>query len=40
VIGTQYLPLAVLLAYAATCCMWTHMPLTDAYASAAWRVMA
>jgi PPP family 3-phenylpropionic acid transporter len=32
-IGTQYLPLAVLLAYAATCCMWTPiMPLTDAYA--------
>src|SRR6266702_4099858 len=34
-IGTQYLPLAVLLAYAATCCMWTPMvPLTDAYALA------
>jgi PPP family 3-phenylpropionic acid transporter len=33
VIGTQYLPLAVLLAYAATCCLWTPMvPLTDAYA--------
>jgi len=33
VIGTQYLPLAVLLAYAATCCMWTPVvPLTDAYA--------
>jgi len=33
VIGTQYLPLAVLLAYAATCCVWTPMlPLTDAYA--------
>lgn len=33
VIGTQYLPLAVLLAYAATCCMWTPIvPLTDAYA--------
>ena len=33
VIGTQYLPLAVLLAYAVTCCLWTPMvPLTDAYA--------
>jgi len=33
VIGTQYLPFAVLLAYAATCCLWTPMvPLTDAYA--------
>jgi len=33
VIGTQYLPVAVLLAYAATCCLWTPMlPLTDAYA--------
>jgi PPP family 3-phenylpropionic acid transporter len=33
VIGTQYLPLAVLLAYAATCCLWTPIvPLTDAYA--------
>ena len=32
-IGTQHLPLAVLLAYAATCCLWTPMvPLTDAYA--------
>lgn len=32
-IGTQYLPGAVLLAYAATCCLWTPMvPLTDAYA--------
>ena len=32
-IGTQYLPLAVLLAYAATCALWTPMlPLTDAYA--------
>ena len=41
VIGTQYLPLAVLLAYAATCCLWTPMvPLTDAYALAAWRAMA
>ena len=33
VIGTQYLPLAVLIAYAVTCCLWTPMlPLTDAYA--------
>jgi len=33
VIGTQYLPLAVLLAYAATCCLLPPMvPLTDAYA--------
>ena len=33
VIGTQYLPVAVLLAYAATCCLWTPMvPLIDAYA--------
>src|SRR5882757_3860820 len=33
VIGTQVLPLAVLVAYAATCCLWTPMvPLTDAYA--------
>ena len=33
VIGTQYLPLAVLVAYAVTCCLWTPMmPLTDAYA--------
>lgn len=33
VIGTQYLPLAVLLAYAVTCSLWTPMlPLTDAYA--------
>jgi PPP family 3-phenylpropionic acid transporter len=32
-IGTQVLPLAVLIAYAATCCLWTPMvPLTDAYA--------
>ena len=32
-IGTQYLPFAVLVAYAATCCLWTPMvPLTDAYA--------
>ncbi len=33
VIGTQVWPLAILLAYAVTCCMWTPMvPLTDAYA--------
>jgi PPP family 3-phenylpropionic acid transporter len=33
VIGTQYLPLAVLLVYAVTCSLWTPMmPLTDAYA--------
>jgi PPP family 3-phenylpropionic acid transporter len=33
VIGTQALPLAVLLVYAVTCCLWTPMlPLTDAYA--------
>jgi len=33
VIGTQYLPLAVLLVYAVTCALWTPMmPLTDAYA--------
>lgn len=33
VIGTQHLPLAVFIAYAATCCLWTPiMPLTDAYA--------
>src|SRR6202011_5953939 len=33
VIGSQHLPLAVLLAYAATACVWTPMvPLTDAYA--------
>lgn len=32
-IGTQYLPIAVLIAYAATCAAWTPMlPLTDAYA--------
>jgi PPP family 3-phenylpropionic acid transporter len=31
--GTQHLPFAVFLAYAATCCVWTPMlPLTDAYA--------
>jgi PPP family 3-phenylpropionic acid transporter len=33
VIGTQHLPLAVLLIYAVTCSLWTPMlPLTDAYA--------
>ncbi len=33
VIGTQYLPIAVLLAYVLTCSLWTPMmPLTDAYA--------
>ena len=33
VIGTQHLPLAVLLVYAVTCSLWTPMmPLTDAYA--------
>ncbi|HZC96644.1 MAG TPA: MFS transporter, partial [Bradyrhizobium sp.] len=33
VTGTQALPLAVLLVYAVTCCLWTPMlPLTDAYA--------
>ena len=33
VIGTQHQPLAVLLIYAVTCCLWTPMvPLTDAYA--------
>src|SRR6476659_6677506 len=33
VIGTQHLPLAVLLIYALTCSLWTPMvPLTDAYA--------
>ena len=33
VVGTQHQPLLVLLAYAATCCLWTPMvPLTDAYA--------
>jgi MFS transporter, PPP family, 3-phenylpropionic acid transporter len=31
--GTQYLPVAVLIVYAATSCLWTPMmPLTDAYA--------
>ena len=33
VIGTQHLPLLVLLIYAVTCCLWTPLvPLTDAYA--------
>ncbi|QPF82880.1 MFS transporter [Bradyrhizobium genosp. L] len=33
VVGTQHLPLALLVAYALTCCVWTPMvPLTDAYA--------
>jgi PPP family 3-phenylpropionic acid transporter len=33
IIGTQHLPLAVLLVYVATACLWTPMtPLTDAYA--------
>jgi MFS transporter, PPP family, 3-phenylpropionic acid transporter len=33
VMGTQHLPLVVLLLYAATCCLWTPLvPLTDAYA--------
>ena len=33
VVGTQHLPLLILLAYAATCCLWTPMvPLIDAYA--------
>ena len=33
VMGTQYLPLLVLLIYAVTCCLWTPLvPLTDAYA--------
>jgi PPP family 3-phenylpropionic acid transporter len=33
VMGTQHLPVLVLLAYAVTCCLWTPMvPLTDAYA--------
>ncbi len=31
--GTQHLPLLILIAYAATCCLWTPMvPLIDAYA--------
>jgi MFS transporter, PPP family, 3-phenylpropionic acid transporter len=33
VVGTQHLPPLILLAYAATCCLWTPMvPLIDAYA--------
>jgi PPP family 3-phenylpropionic acid transporter len=33
VMGSQHLPLVVLLLYAATCCLWTPLvPLTDAYA--------
>jgi PPP family 3-phenylpropionic acid transporter len=33
VVGTQHLPLLILIAYAATCCLWTPMvPLIDAYA--------
>jgi PPP family 3-phenylpropionic acid transporter len=33
VMGTQQLPVLVLLVYAVTCCLWTPMvPLTDAYA--------
>src|SRR4051812_35228623 len=33
IIGTQHQPLAVLLVYVATACLWTPMtPLTDAYA--------
>ena len=33
ILGTQHLPVLVLLLYAATCCLWTPMvPLTDAYA--------
>ena len=33
VMGTQHLPLLVLLIYAVTCCLWTPLvPLTDAYA--------
>ncbi|MBI5264645.1 MAG: MFS transporter [Bradyrhizobium sp.] len=32
-VGTQYQPLALFLAYVATCCLWTPtVPLTDAYA--------
>jgi PPP family 3-phenylpropionic acid transporter len=32
-VGTQHQPLAVFLAFAVTCCVWTPMmPLTDAYA--------
>jgi PPP family 3-phenylpropionic acid transporter len=33
IVGTQHLPLLILIAYAATCCLWTPMvPLIDAYA--------
>ena len=33
ILGTQHLPILVLLAYAVTCCLWTPVvPLTDAYA--------
>jgi len=33
IVGTQHLPLLVLIAYVATCCVWTPMvPLIDAYA--------
>jgi PPP family 3-phenylpropionic acid transporter len=33
ILGTQHMPVLVLLAYAVTCCLWTPMvPLTDAYA--------
>ncbi len=33
ILGTQHQPLAVFLAFAVTCCVWTPMlPLTDAYA--------
>ena len=33
VMGTQHLPVLVLLVYAMTCCLWTPLvPLTDAYA--------
>ena len=33
IVGTQHLPVLILLAYAATCCLWTPMvPLIDAYA--------
>ena len=33
IVGTQHLPVLILIAYAATCCLWTPMvPLIDAYA--------
>jgi PPP family 3-phenylpropionic acid transporter len=33
IVGTQHMPLLILMAYAATCCLWTPMvPLIDAYA--------